>query len=143
MQRIRILELIHQDVTESLLIVRTQRFILLQQFVGAQQEFGKIHRAFALTLRFVLSVNLYFAAGVGIVRFGLPGTDALLFQGIDVMHHVARRKTLFIHPHRFDQTLDRCLLITGIENLKCFRQACSAPVRAQKTMTQTVESPDP
>ena len=123
--------------------MNTQRFVLLQQLVSTKQQLCKIHRTLALTLCFVLSVNLNFATRVRIVRLGLPRTDTLLLERIDVVHHVARREALFINTHRLDQAFNRRLLIPGIQNLKGFRQTRSAPVGAQKPVTQPVKGAHP
>jgi hypothetical protein len=55
---IGILELIHQDVGEALLVVVADVGAVPQQFVGAQQQIGEIDLAGALAGRLVLAIDL-------------------------------------------------------------------------------------
>ena len=107
LQRVGVLELVHQNVLETLLVMLAQRRIALQQFVAAQQQLGKIHHPFALALRIVLGENLHLAPRVRIVGLHFMRAQPLLFAGADEALHLARRIFLVVDIHRLHQALDR------------------------------------
>ena len=143
LQHVRILELIDQDVAEARLVVLTQRFVAHQQFIGTQQQLGKIQHPLALTLALVLGIKLDAATGVVVVDFRLGGADTLLLVRIDEVAQLARRKFLVVDVEIFKQTFDCRQLISRIEDLEQRRQARLAVMRAQKTVAQAVECADP
>ena len=143
MQRVGILELVHQDVLEALLVMLAQLLVARQQFVAAQQQFGKIHHAFALALRVVFGEHFHLAPRVGIVGFHLVRAQPLLLAAADEVLHLARRIFLVVHVHRLHQALDGGKLVAGIEDLEGLRQVRLAVMRAQHAVAQSVESADP
>ena len=107
LQRIGILKFVHQYVFETFLIVFAQRRIARQQFIAAQQQFRKIHHAFALALCIVFGVHLDFAARVRIEGFHLVRPQTLLLAATDEILHLARWIFFVIHIQRLHHPLDR------------------------------------
>ena len=130
MQRIGILEFVHQNVFETLLIMFAQLLVALQQLVAAQQQFGKIHHTFALALRVIFGEHLHFAPCIGIVSFHLMRAQPLLFAAADEVLQFARWIFLVVHVERFHNALDLGELVAGIEDLKSLRQVRFAEMRA-------------
>jgi hypothetical protein len=125
LQFIGVLKLIHQHVLEALLIVPAQRLVALQQFVGAQQQFGEIDHAFALALRLVGFVEADAFPGPVVPGFDGGRAQALLLLRVDEMAKLTRRELLVIDVERFQQALDGGLLVGGIEDLEQLRQPAS------------------
>ena len=143
LQAVGVLEFVDQDVAEARLVVAAQRFVALQQFKAAQQQFGKIDHAFALALRFVFGVEADAARGKVVVGLGLRGANALFLVRVDEVGQLARREFLVVDVEVFQQALDRRQLVGRVENLKQRRQAGLAVVRAQQAIAQAVEGADP
>ncbi len=143
LQFVGVLKLVDQNVAETLLVVPPQRFVALQQFEGAQQQFGEIDHAFALALRFVGGVQLDAAPRPVVPGFDGGGAQALFLLRIDEMAQLARRELFVIDIEGFQEALDRGLLVGGIENLEQLRQAGVAMVGAQQAVAEAVKGADP
>ena len=111
LQLVGVLELINEDVAEALLVMPAQGFVALQQFVGAQQQFGEIDHAFALALRLVGLVERDALPGPVVPGFDRGGAQALLLLRVDEMAQLARREFLVVDIQRLQQALDRGLLV--------------------------------
>ena len=121
MQLVRILELVHQDVLESPLVVRTDGVVVAQQFVAAQQQLGKIDHAFALALRVVSGVEIGHAAVVFVGDFQIARAQALLLGPVDEVLDVLGREFLVVDIERLEQAFDGGQLILRIQNLERLR----------------------
>ena len=143
LQAIGILKFVDQDVTETLLVVAAQRFVALEQLVGAQQQFGEIGDALALTLRVVLGVELDAAAGEVVVSLGLRGANALFLVRVDEASEFARRKLLVVNVEVFQQALDCRQLVSRIEDLEHGWQPGVAVMCAQQAVAEAVKGADP
>ena len=143
LQAVGVLELVDQDMAETLLVVRAQRLVALQQLVAAQQQFGKVADALAVALRLVLGIDIDPLLRVVVVHLGLRGADALLLVGIDEMAQLARRVFLVVDVQVLEQALDHRQLVGGIKDLEALRQPGLAVVRAQQAVAQPVKGADP
>jgi hypothetical protein len=143
LQAVGILELVDQDVAEAFLVVGTQRFVALQQFMTAQEQFGEIDDALAVALVFILGIQFDALLRVMVVSLGLSGAHALLLVGVDEMAQLARRVFLVVDVQVLQQAPDHRQLVGGIEDLEGLRQPGLAAVGAQQPVAQAVEGADP
>ena len=107
---------------KAAVVVLTNRRVIAQQLVAAQNQLTKIYHAFALALRFVQLVNFYFFTRLVIAHFNVFGALALFFAAADKVHHLLGWKALFIYTKLFHQALDRRQLVLRVQNLKRLRQ---------------------
>jgi hypothetical protein len=147
LQLVGVLEFVHQDVAEALLIVAAQRFVALQQFVGTQQQLGEIDHAFALALRFVgfVEPDAFARPIIRVPKCGLDrgGAQPLFLLRVDEMAQFARREFFVIDIQRFQKALDGSLLVGRIEDLEQLRQAGIAVMGTQQAVAQAVKGADP
>ncbi len=143
LQRVGVLEFVDQDVLEAVLIVLAQRLVAVQQFVGAQQQFGKIRHPLALALRVVGLVQLGHVHRVFVERLGVARAPPGFLVAVDEPLHLLRFVLLGVDVQRLHQPLDRGELVGRIEDLERLRQPRLAPVRAQQPVGQTMEGADP
>ena len=78
LQAVRVLELVHQDVAETALVVLAQQRVVAHQLIGAQHQLGKVHHAFALALVFIGLVDLHQRLGLAVVHHHALGPLARL-----------------------------------------------------------------
>ncbi len=143
LQAVGVLEFVHQNVLETLLVMRPQVGIARQQLMAAQQQLGKIHHALALALRIVLSKNRLFLLLVRAKGIHLAGAQALLLVAVDKIRHLTRREFFLIHIHGLHQALDGRLLIAHVQNLESLGQIGLVVMQAQQAVTQTVKRANP
>jgi hypothetical protein len=143
LQGVGVLKLVDQDVLEPFLVVLPQRFVAIQQFVGAQQQLRKIRHAFALALRVVGFEQFGQAHRVFVEGLGVARAPAGILVAVDEPLHLLRFVFLGVDVERFHQPLDRRQLILRIEDLERLRQPGLAVVGAQKAVGQAVEGADP
>ena len=105
--RVGVLKLIDQNVTKSLLVVATNKFIALQQLIRAQKQFGKIHHAFALALLLVSRIQFHALFAEIVPGLHRRCTLALIFAGVNEMLQLAGRKFLVVNIERLQQAFDR------------------------------------
>ena len=128
---------------EAALIMFAHRRVVFQKLVGAQQQFGEIHHAFALALCLIKLIDFHHAAAEGIVRFHGMRTQAFFLGAADETLDIARREFFVVDIGGFQQALDGGELILRIENLEGLGQPGVAMVSAQQAVAQSVESPYP
>ena len=144
LQRVGILELVHQDMAKALPVMSQEIVPVTKQFVGSQQEFGKVNQAGAITGLLVAAVNRYhllqdgIAVNIDMLRSQtlvlLPVYEPLrLLGGILVLIQVQPA----YHPAQGTQ------LVLTVEDLKTVRQARFLPVQAQYPVGKPVESAHP
>ncbi len=143
LQCVGVLEFVDEDMAEACLVMLPQRFVAIEQFVGAQQQFGEVGHALALALRIVGLVQLGELHGIFIVRVGVARAAAGFLVAIDVALHLFRFVFLGIDVERLQEPLDRGELVLCVEDLERLRQPRFAPVRAQQAVGETVEGADP
>ncbi len=143
MQAVGILELIHQNVTEAFLVMRTQIRIPRQYFVAAQQQFGKIDHAFAVALLVVFGKNLPQFFGMAVIGIHAIGAQSLFLAVVDVSLHLTWRIPLVVHVHQLHQAFDGRQLIGRIQNLEHCRKPGFTVMHAQKTVAQAVKGSHP
>ena len=110
--------------------MRAQRFVMVQNFIRAQQQFRKINHAFALALCFIRCENFLHPALKRIARLDVVRAQTFLFRAVDEVLHLFGRITLGVNIHAFEQPFDRRELILRVENLKGGGQICIAVVCA-------------
>ncbi len=94
------------------MIVFTQRLIAQQQFVAAQQEFGKVDHSLALALFIVERIEFDELAVEIIIDLDRTGAQALVLGVIDEIRHLARRIALVVDILATHETLDGGQLIS-------------------------------
>ena len=143
LQRVRILELVHQNMVETLLVMRAQRRVLPQHFIAAQHQFGKIHHAFAAAQFVVLRITFNQLFGVVVGRFQMLGAQAAFLLRVDKPLQHARRHGFFGNAQLFEQALHHRQLVGRIQNLEALRQLRVAVMQAQEAVAQAVERAQP
>ena len=91
---------------EARLVMFAYRRIARQQLVAAQQQFRKIHHAFALALCIVFGEYLHLAPRVGIESLHFLCAQALLLAAADKILHLARRVFFVVDIQSFHYALD-------------------------------------
>ncbi len=143
LQLVGVLELVHQDVAEAVLVVLQQVQVLGERLEGAQQELGEIDHALAIALRVVVGVEGDHAAREFVARLHRVGAQPRFLAVVDEILQLARREFLLVQALRLGQALDERLLVAGIEDLEKLRQARVAMMRAQQPVAEPVERAHP
>ena len=143
LQPVGVLEFVHQDVGEALLVVLLQHLVARQQLEAAQQQLGEIDHALAVAQALVLRVQLVEPARILVVYLNLPRAQALFLVAVDEVLEVAGRILLVVHVQGLEQPLDHCELILGVQDLEGLRQARIPEVHAQQPVAQAVEGAHP
>ncbi len=139
-----VLELVHQDVPEALLVMGQQAGVVAPQVEGAQQQLGEVDHAGARAGRLVGFIDAahggqeQVAAGLDMLR-----AQAFVFLAVDEPLGLARRPALFVEAQLADHPLDQALLVIAVEDLEGLGQARFLPVRPQQAVRQAVEGADP
>jgi hypothetical protein len=139
-----VLELVHQNVPEALLIVRQQARVIAPQVEGAQQQFGEVDDAGAQAGGLVGFIDAahggqeQVAAGLNVLR-----TQTFVFLPVDEPLGLTGRPALFVQAELADHPLDQALLVVAVENLEGLAQPGFLPVRPQQAVRQAVEGADP
>ncbi|MNI43711.1 hypothetical protein D3C73_980510 [compost metagenome] len=114
-----VLELVHQNVPEALLIVSEQAWVIAPQIEGAQQQFGEVDDAGAQARGLVGLIDAahgrqeQIAAGLNVLR-----AQAFVFLAVDEPLGLTGRPTLFVQAELADHPLDQPLLVIAVENLE-------------------------
>jgi ATP-dependent exoDNAse (exonuclease V) beta subunit len=119
-----ILKFIHENMDEARPVMLTNNFVACQQFIAAEQQFGKIHNAFLVALVFVGQIKFNHLAGKIVMSLDLGSPKSFVFRIIDEPLDLARRKLFLIRAQALQRPLDEGQLIGGIQNLKSLRQTC-------------------
>ena len=139
-----VLELVHQDVPEALLVVRQQARMVAPQVQGAQQQLGEVDNPGAGAGGLVGFIDAahgrqeQVAAGLDMLR-----AQALVLLAVDKPLGLARRPALFVEAQVADHPLDQPLLVVAVEDLEGLAQAGFLPVRPQQAVRQAVEGAHP
>ncbi|CAI8916143.1 hypothetical protein EMIT0196MI5_30307 [Pseudomonas sp. IT-196MI5] len=139
-----VLELVHQNVPEALLIVRQQPRMVPPQIESTQQQLGEVDNACAQASGLVGFINAahgrqeQVAAGLNVLW-----TQAFVFLPVDEPLGLTGRPALFVQTELADHPLDQPLLVVAVENLERLAQARFLPVRPQQAVRQAVEGTDP
>ncbi len=143
LQRVRVLELVDQDVPKPRTVVLAQHLVALEQFVAAQQQFGEIDDPLALALFVVRRIQLDHAPRVVVPGLDLRSAPSFVLGRVDEVLQVLRRELLVVDVQRSQQALDRRELVLRIENLERLRQVRVPVMRPQHPVRQPVERADP
>ena len=143
LQAVGVLELIHQDVAETGLVMPPDRLVALEQFVAAEQKLGEIHNCLALALSLILDVKLDPAPGVVVPGIDRRRPQAGLFLGVDEVLQLPGREFLVVDVEGFEQALDGGQLVARVEDLEQLGQAGVAVMGPQEAVAQAVEGADP
>ena len=142
---IGVLKLVHQNLPETMPVMRQQRRGIAQQFMRTQQQFGKVHQACALAALFIGGVHTQLHIPPWVMRGGLDMLRAATFVllRVDPPGQLARRKLAIVQFQLLHHALDQPQLVVAVQHLKPFRQLRLLPVQAQQAMGQAVEGADP
>ena len=144
MNGVGVLELVHENVPETLLIVRQQARVIAPQIERTQQQLGEVDHTCALARGLIGLINAahggqeQIAAGLNMLR-----TQAFVFLTVDKPLRLTHWPTLFVQPQFPNHTLDQALLVVAVEDLEGLAQPGFLPVSPQQAMRQPVERPDP
>ncbi len=144
MQRVGVLEFVHQNVAETVAVMLLQVGIVTQQFQRAQQQFREIHHAVALAGLFVHAVNLHHLPLVEIAFvFNVVRARTFVLTRIEETSNLTGREAGFVEFQRFEDALDHTNLVFGIEDLEGLRQFGLLPVQAEQAVRNAVEGANP
>jgi len=121
LQRIGVLELIDQNMSEALLVVGASGVIVAQKFEGAQQQLGEIDqpRSFAVVLVKAVDCDLLGLKGV-VEAFDAVGTTPFFLVVVDEALHLTGREFAFIDFCIADNATYQTILVIGVKNLESF-----------------------
>ena len=144
LNRVGVLEFIHQNVLEPPLVLFPQFRPLLDQFQRAQQQFAEVHHrgCAAYLLVTCIEVDELPALCTALV-VDAAGAQSLVLLAVDEPLYLPRRRLVLIEAETLQQTADDAQLILRIDDLKTFRQPGLAPVNSQQPVRQAVECADP
>ncbi len=129
---------------ETLPIMPEQGGRVQPEFVGTQQQFGKVDHPAALARLFVGAINLQLCLEEQIaVVFDVFRPQALVLVRIDEPHRLAGRPLLFIQLQSIDGPLHQTQLIVCIEYLEILRQAGFLPVTSEEAVGNAVKRTHP
>jgi hypothetical protein len=103
LQLVGVLELVHQDVLEAVLVVLQQVQVPREHLEGAQQQLGEIHHALAVALRVVVGVEGDHAARELVARLHRVGAQARFLAVVDEVLQLPRREFLLVEALRLGQ----------------------------------------
>ena len=143
LHRVRVLELVDQDVLEARAIVREHVVTLEPQFVAAQQQLGEVHHAGLPAGRLVAFVDIAECLLDRATGLHVPGPQPFVLGAIDVPGGLPRRIALLVEVHRLDHALHQAQLVVGIEDLERLWQARFRVVDAQQAVRDAMEGAHP
>ena len=124
-----VLEFIHQDVPETVLVMLAQGIVITQQLECSQQQLRKIDHAGALAGRFIGRVDTHklrinrIMRGID-MRRALPLVLACIDEGLGLPWRPAG----LVKLQRFQYAPDQPVLVVRIKDLECLRQTGFLPV---------------
>ncbi len=144
LDRVGVLELVDEHVTEALAVMREQRRVVAPELIRTQQQLGEIEDAGFAAGLFVVGVQLDELASRGVaVVLQLRRAQAFVLVGVDELLHFAGRPATLVEVLRLHHLLDEAALVFGVEDLEVLRQAGVAPVESQQPVRDAVEGADP
>ena len=114
LQLVGVLKFVHQNVVETVLVVRAQHFVGVEHFVAAQHQLGKIHHAFLLALFFVFGVAQDEPLQMRVGRVQAACAQARFFLRVDKALQHTRRKAVFGNIELFEQTFNQRELVAAV-----------------------------
>ena len=139
-----ILELIHQNMAKTLLVMGKNMGLVQPELMGPQQQLGKIHQPGPITGLLIELIELEIGAGCGITeRLYVPGPQTVILLVVDVAHHGAGRPLLLVEIEGAHHPLDETQLIVAIEDLEILRQIGIQMMSPQQTVGNAVEGAQP
>ncbi len=119
LQCVRVLELIHQHVPETLAVVAEHIWLITEQLMGAQQEFRKIHQPGARTGLLVGTVDLDRLAQRWIASIiQMLGTETVFLLAVDEPLRLARRKLRLVQLQGAHDAPHGAQLVVTVQDLK-------------------------
>ena len=144
LQRVGVLELVHQDVPEALVVVRPQISVVAQQLEGAQQQLGEIHQAVVVAGALIGAVGAHQCALRDIAAVAeVLRAQCILLLLVDPAGHGLRWPAVLGHVQAAQHALDLTHLVIGIQNLEILDQAGVLPVQPQHAVGNAVEGSHP
>ena len=143
LQDVRVLELVDENVTEAVLIMRADDFIAVEKLVAAQKKLGKVHDSFALALLLIGLIDLDGGLVAALLACGVRRTHAVFLVPVDDVRHLTGIVALGIDVERLHDALDHGELIARVKNLEGLREPRVLGVGAQNAVAQAVEGSDP
>ena len=126
---IRVLKFVYQHKWETLLIMFENMGLVQPEFVGAQENFSKIHHAAALAVIFVGAINLQHGAHKRIAAvLNMLRAQAFIFLAVDIPLRLFMRPFVFVDIERLINALDQSQLVVAVQNLEVLRQFCILPM---------------
>ena len=144
LDRVGILEFVHQDMGKALLIVLQNVRAITPQLVRTKQQLGKVNRTGPLTRRLIGLVypdHLLLKRISTMVQVLWPA--ALVFLCVDKPLGLAGWPLGFIQVELAYYALDQALLVIRIQYLESPGKIRLFPVRAQQSMREAVKSAHP
>jgi hypothetical protein len=143
LDRVGVLELVHQQMPEALAVVREQAGMVAQQLVRAQQQLGEVDQAGAPADRVIGGVDAQHRVGEGLAALDVLRALAFVLAAIDEPRRLARRMARLVQAELADHALHQALLVVRVEHLEGLGQARVLPVQAQQPVREPVEGADP
>ena len=144
LDRVGVLEFIHQDMPEPPLVLFPQLRSLLEQFQRAQQQFAEIHHRRRRAHLFVACVEVdELPALCPALVVDSCGAQPLVLLATDEPLNLPRRYLLFVDAETLQQSPDQAQLVFRVDDLEALRQPGLAPVDPQQPMRQAVKGADP
>ena len=144
LQLVGVLELIHQQVAETLPVMLQQVVLVAQQFMGAQQQFGKIDQPGTVAGLLVIVVNRCHLLPEGVaVGIDMLRAQTFILARVDEPLRLLGSMPVFIQVHAADDLSQGAQLVFTVEYLETVRQARFLPVQAQEPVGQPVKSAHP
>ena len=135
-----VLKLIHQNVSETALIMIEDLRVFQPQFVGAQQNFAEVDHAAAIAGDLIGSVNAQHGFGVFVAEVvDVACTQAFVFLAVDIPLALFGGPALFVDLQFSVDAFDEAQLIVAIEDLEVLNQSSLFPVRPQQSVSKSVK----
>jgi hypothetical protein len=131
LQAVGVLELVHQDVTEALAVMREQPGIVAQQLIGAQQQLGEVDQAVLRAGILVGDIDphqLAVSRITGVAELRRP--QAFLLAGVDEALKLPHRPAILVEFERAQHPLEQAALILAVQDLEVLWQMRLLPVLA-------------
>jgi hypothetical protein len=145
LDRVRVLELVDENLPETLLVMRQHLRRLQPQLVGAQQQLGEVHHAAALAGLLVGGIHALHGLQIQVAEGHLDVRRAqpLVLLPVDVPLCLLRRPARLVELQLAAHALHQAQLVIAVEDLEILRQARLLPVHFQQAVGEAVERADP
>ena len=144
LDRVGVLELVHQHVLEPSLVLFAQLGALLEQFQRPQQQLAEVHHRGRGALLLIPRIEVDKSLAQTAAFIGDPvRAQALVLLPVDEPLDLAWRIVVLIQAQALEHAADQEQLVPGIDDLESFRQPRFAPVNSQQPVRQAMERADP